>query len=348
MNGRPAVPPGKGQGRDPRQGLLAGDVGGTKTLLALYDPARGVAGGAVRRERFPSGEFGSLEAMVDRFLEEAGTRPAVAVFGVAGPVRGGEARITNLPWTVRAPALEEALGIERVVLLNDLEALAGAVPHLPEVSLETLNPGVPEARGNMAVVAPGTGLGVAFMVWTGGGYRALPSEGGHASFAPRTPVQVELLRFLEGRYGHVSFERICSGSHLPGLYAFLRERGGQEPEWLREALAAVEDPTPVIVEAALAHRAPICEAALDLFVFALGTLVGDLAVTLLPRGGIYLGGGIPPRILERLRRPDFLAAATEKGRFSGLCRQMPLRVVLEPDAVLLGAARRAFVVLEAV
>ncbi|MEA3291045.1 MAG: glucokinase [Pseudomonadota bacterium] len=322
--------------------ILTGDVGGTKTVLALYDPGKGVAGGAVRRARFRSGGYDSLEAMVGEFLRQTGATPKIASFGVAGPVREGRARITNLPWSVNADSLRDAFGMREVLLLNDLEALAVAVPHLAPEEVATLNPGRPEKNGNMVVVAPGTGLGVAFMVWANGRYRARPSEGGHASFAPRTSHQVELLQYLQRRHGHVSFERVCSGAHLPDLLDFLRERGiREEPEWLRRELSRAEDRTPVIVQAALERKAEIYEEALDLFVQALGTLIGDLAVTLLPRGGIYLGGGIPLRILERLRRPDFLDSIKDKGRFSGLCGKMPLHVIMNPEAALQGAARYA-------
>jgi glucokinase len=319
--------------------ILVGDIGGTKTVLALYSREAGIAGGAIRETRFESGGYSSLEAIIDEFLRETRASPAVAGFGVAGPVRNGQSQITNLPWTISARAIGAAFGIPHVHLLNDLEAIAVAVPHLEPRQLHTLNEGSVDPQGNIAVISPGTGLGTAFLVWTGDRYQACASEGGHASFSPRSLQEMELLRYLNGRYEHVSFERICSGSHLPGIYDFLLSQGGYtEPAWLRDELARAADRTPVIVENALAERSDICEATLDTFVRVLGTAVGNLAVTLLPTGGIYLGGGIPPRILARLRQPDFLNAIGDKGRFSALCASMPLHVILDPRAALRGAA----------
>lgn len=319
--------------------ILAGDIGGTKTVLALYSREEGVAGGAIRETRFESGRYSSLEAIIVEFLRDTRASPTAASFGVAGPVRNRQSQITNLPWTISADAIGAAFGIPDVHLLNDLEAIAVAVPHLGPQELHTLNEGAVEPQGNIAVISPGTGLGTAFLVWTGDGYRACASEGGHASFSPRNLQEIELLRYLKGRYGHVSFERICSGSHLPGVYDFFLSQGSYtEPEWLRSELARAVDRTPVIVEVALAERAEICEATLDTFVRVLGTAVGNLAVTLLPTGGIFLGGGIPPRILTRLRQPDFINAIGDKGRFSALCAGMPLHVILDSRAALHGAA----------
>lgn len=319
--------------------FLVGDIGGTKTVLALYSRTGGVADGAVHETRFPSGEYGSLEAIIVEFLDQTRAKPGAACFGVAGPVKGDRAQITNLPWSIDARTIRSAFGIPQVFLLNDLEAIAQAVPHLGANDVHTLNPGAPMPHGTIAVVAPGTGLGTAFLIWTGDRYLACASEGGHAAFSPRNPQQLELLEVLQKQYGHVSFERICSGGDLPNIYDFLRDQGGYlEPDWLRGELAQARDRTPIIVQAALENRADICEATLDIFVHSLGTFIGNLAVTLLPRGGIYLGGGIPPRILDRLRQPDFLGAIADKGRFSGLCASLPVQVIKDPKAALHGAA----------
>ena len=320
--------------------LLGGDIGGTKTVLALYPMERGALGKALHETRFASGRYGRLEDIVAEFLRETGVQPVAASFGVAGPVTDRRhARITNLPWTISADDIGSSFGIRDVYLLNDLRAIAVAVPHLEPDAICTLHRGTPRPRGNIAVVAPGTGLGTAFLVWTGERYIACPSEGGHASFSPRTAQEIGLLEYLQGRYGHVSFERIASGRHLPDIYDFFGERCGYvEPAWLRDALAQAPDRTPVIVQAALANRAAICEATLDLFVHVLATITGNLAVTLLPSGGIYLAGGIPPRILDRLQRPDFLDAIADKGRFSHLTASMPIHVILDPGAALSGAA----------
>lgn len=320
--------------------LLGGDIGGTKTVLALYAIERGVLGEALHETRFASGSYGCLEDIVAEFLRETGAQPVAASFGVAGPVTDRRhARITNLPWTISADNIGSSFGIRDVYLLNDLRAIAVAVPHLEPDAICTLHRGTPRPRGNIAVVAPGTGLGTAFLVWTGERYIACASEGGHASFSPHTAQEIGLLEYLQGRYGHVSFERIASGRHLPDIYDFFSERCGYvEPGWLRDALSQAPDRTPVIVRTALANRAEICEATLDLFVHVLATITGNLAVTLLPSGGIYLAGGIPPRILDRLQRPDFLDAIADKGRFSHLTASMPVHVILDPGVALSGAA----------
>lgn len=319
--------------------ILAGDIGGTKTVLALYARGQGVGDGPVHEKRYASSKYSSLEAIILEFLRETHAKPDAACFGVAGPVRDQQSQITNLPWTVCAATVRASFGIEKVRLLNDLESIAIAVPHLGAEDLHTLNEGKGVEHETIAVVAPGTGLGAAFLVWTGNGYMACASEGGHASFSPGDLHEIELLKFLKARYGHVSFERICSGSHLPNIYEFLQAQGSfLEPTWLKEALAEATDKTPVIVQAALEEKADICEATLTMFVRLLGLFTGNLAVTLLPRSGIYLGGGMPPRILSRLQQPDFMSAMSDKGRFSALCARMPVHVILDAKAALHGAA----------
>ncbi|MEN8213130.1 MAG: glucokinase [Pseudomonadota bacterium] len=319
--------------------ILAGDIGGTKTVLALFSIEEGVAGGALHETRFESGKYSSLEAIIVEFLRETGAKPVAASFGVAGPVKEQHAQITNLPWTIDAETIRTSFSLPDVFLLNDLEAIATAVPHLEKEDLGTLNQGEVIDGGNIAVVAPGTGLGTAFLIWCGDHYKACASEGGHVSFSPCNLQQMELLKYLQSRYGHVSFERICSGSHLPNIYDFfIAQNSFLEPDWLREELAEAADRTPVIVQNALEQKADICVATLDMFVQILGTVIGNMAVSLLPRGGIYLGGGIPPRILERLQQPDFLSAIADKGRFSALCSSMPVHVILDPKAALRGAA----------
>lgn len=319
--------------------ILVGDIGGTKTVLALLPKEQGVADGMLHETRFESGKYSSLEAIIVEFLRETRARPVAASFGVAGPVKEQHAQITNLPWVISAETIRSSFNIPDVYLLNDLESTATAVPHLGKGDLHTLNEGSTTRNGNISVIAPGTGLGTAFLVWTGDGYKACASEGGHTSFSPRNLQEMELLKYLQRRYGHVSFERVCSGSQLPNIYDFFKEHKSYlEPEWLREELAQATDRTPIIVQAALEQKADICEATLDMFVHILGTVVGNMAVALLSTGGIYLGGGIPPRILERLQRPDFLSAITDKGRFSSLVAGMPVHVILDPKAALHGAA----------
>lgn len=318
--------------------ILAGDVGGTKTVLALIAPGRGVKD-PVREQRFPSAQFGSLEDIVARFLAESDCSVDAASFGVAGPVIKRSAKITNLPWRIDADATTERFAFPQVHLLNDLQAIAVAVPHMEVDDLVSLNAGRAEPEGVKAVIAPGTGLGEAFLVWAGDGYRACPTEGGHASFAPVSHEQVEQLACLEARFGHVSFERACSGSGVPNLYEFLSATGRyEEPEWLRQELTAAADRTPVILTAGLERRAQICVATLDLFARILGGVVGNMALQVFATGGLYLGGGIPPRILARLQQPDFLTFVRRKGRFSEWLTNIPIDVIGDSKAALHGAA----------
>ncbi|NDY70712.1 glucokinase [Desulfobacter hydrogenophilus] len=323
--------------------MLAGDIGGTKTMLAVYADRTQVPANPVHEIRFKSADYPSFETIVQEFLDQTGAKPQAACFGVAGPVKDRHSRITNLPWNIDADEIEQACGIPKISLINDLKAIAVSVPHLGKDSLSTLNPGIADPKGNKAVIAPGTGLGVAFLVWAGARYHAFASEGGHTAFSPRDAQDLKLLKFLTRRYGHVSFERVCSGSHLPCIYEyFLENKIFPEPAWLGEKLDAAMDKTRVIVETALENKADICEATLDMFVRALGAVTSNMAVTLLPTGGIYLGGGIPPRILKRLAQPDFLGRIADKGRFSSLCANMPVHVILDPQAALHGAAWYGF------
>lgn len=318
--------------------LLVGDIGGTKTALAVVsgdaDPRSPLA-----QATFPSSGYPSLEAIVREFLAGTSLKVDRASFGVAGPVIGSQATITNLPWIVDAVRLRQELGLRSVRLVNDLVAMATAVPHLTEEDLLTLNPGRGDPHGAIAVIAPGTGLGEAFLTWDGTRYRAHPSEGGHADFAPRTPRERDLLAHLEARGGHVSYERVCSGLALPHLYAFLRDTGAYpEPPWLARDLAHAPDPTPVIVRAALDRRCDLAGETLRLFVSILGAEAGNLALKVLATGGVYLGGGIPRRIVPFLQEGTFLRAFSAKGRLSRLLEQVPVHVIVNPAVGLLGAA----------
>jgi glucokinase len=266
---------------------------------------------------------------------------------VAGPVVAGEARITNLPWVMHEEQLRKALHLRSVSLLNDLEAIAYAVPALQPDDLHTLNAGQPEPHGTLGVIAPGTGLGEAFLTWQTTHYRAHPSEGGHADFAPTTRSELDLLRYLLDRLDHVSYERVCSGKGLPNIYGFLKDSGfAPEPSWLAAQLAAADDPTPIIVNVAVdaaarpAGQPPctLCEATVDMFVSILGAQAGNLALTMMATGGIFVGGGIPPRILAALEQPRFMEAFRHKGRFVDLLNRVPVHVILNPRAALLGAA----------
>lgn len=327
--------------------LLAGDIGGTKTNLALFSRERGPYT-PLTKETFPSGHYPSLEALAKEFLGSVNTRIDRASFGVAGPVVEGRARITNLPWEMEEERLSAALSVPSVSLLNDLEAIAHAVPSLHGNDIHTLNPGTPVNHGAIGVIAPGTGLGEAFLAWDGSRYRVHASEGGHSDFAPINDLQVEMLRFLLARGDglepasrHVSYERVCSGKGMPNIYTFLRETGRYpEPPWLTERLAESFDPSPVITQAALSAEEgnEICRATLEIFVAILGAEAGNLALKLMANGGIYIGGGIPPRILHILDDGHFMRAFLAKGRLAGILRNIPVHVILNPEVALFGAA----------
>ncbi|MGD8543367.1 MAG: glucokinase [Desulfobacteraceae bacterium] len=323
--------------------VLAGDIGGTKTHLAVFAPGSDVRN-PFREKTYASGRYASLEALAREFLTAIDAQVERASFGVAGPVVAGRARITNLPWVMEEAQLAEALGLASVHLLNDLEAIAGAVPALRETDQVVLNRGQAASGGAVAVIAPGTGLGEAFLVRDGTRYRAQPSEGGHADFAPNSALQAELLNHLQQRFGHVSWERVCSGSGLPNIYDFLKASGhAPEPDWLAASLAAADDRTAVIVRAALDAGRPcrLCRTTLETFVAILGAEAGNLALKVMATGGVYLGGGMPPRILPALGDGIFMEAFADKGRMAPLLKQMPVHVITNPKAALWGAARRA-------
>lgn len=323
--------------------ILAGDIGGTKTNVALFTAERGPHYPLVEAT-FPSANYGSLEAILAEFLAANPAPVEVGCFGVAGPVVENRAEITNLPWVIDAAQLAVALGTPTVYLINDLKAIAQAVPYLDADDIETLNPGAPVVEGAIAVIAPGTGLGEAFLTYDRGRYRAHPSEGGHSSFAPTTPTEADLLQYMLEQHNHVSYERVCSGIGIPNIYAFFRDRVfKRETPGIAEQLAAAKDPTPVIVNGALnpASPCPVCTATLDCFLGIFGSETGNLALKVLATGGVYLGGGIPPRLLPQLRGGRFLSAMQNKGRFRELMERTPVHVILNPKAGIFGAAAYA-------
>lgn len=327
--------------------VLAGDIGGTKTILALFTGEKeGMR--LIREAVYPSPLYRDLEAVLKEFLQGNEIPPRRACFGVAGPVLQGRSETTNLPWIVDAGEISRLFAIPSVALLNDLEATAYGVLALTEEDCFILNKGKPEAspsetgaRGNKAVISAGTGLGEVILFWNGSAYQPSASEGGHSDFAPRAPLQVALLEFLWREYPSVSYERILSGPGLFNIYRFLMESGhGEEPSWLAERLAG-EDPAAVISEVALRGVDDLCVKALDFFVSVYGAEAGNLALKALATGGIYLGGGIAPKILEKLRDGTFMRAFVDKGRFCDLMRWTPVRVILNEKVPLLGAAHYA-------
>lgn len=321
--------------------ILAGDVGGTKTHLALYRAGDG-AGAALADRVFATADFASLESVCEAFLAGAGGAADVACFGVAGPVIGGRAHATNVPWLMDEAALARGLKIGRVWLINDLEATAYGMLYLGESQVAVVQRGErPPPGANAAVIAAGTGLGEAILAAEGAGWRALASEGGHCAFAPRGEEQIGLLRFLAAEFGHVSFERVLSGPGLVNIYRYLKQSmAGAEPQWLAERLGA-EDHGAVISEVALAGRDPRCVHALELFVAIYGAEAANLALKTLALGGVYVAGGIAPKILPMLERGEFIRAFLDMGRLGELLRKIEVRVCLDPAAALSGARHLA-------
>jgi glucokinase len=319
--------------------ILAGDVGGTKTNLGLFEP--GPPPRLARLETLPSRDFPTFEDVLGAFLRTGGPGVAAAAFGIAGPVRGGVADPTNLAWTVDARRLAERLGLGSVTLLNDLEATAWALEGLGPEGAAVLLEGAPGASGNQAILAAGTGLGEATLLREGGRTVPVASEAGHADFAPHTDLEIDLLRHLRGRFGRASYERVLSGPGLLNVYEFLRDReGGEEPRWLSEALAQ-GDPAAAISLAAQQGRSELCVRALELFAGAYGAEAGNLALRALATGGVFLGGGIAPKILPWLRGEPFRRGFLDKGRLSWIVEATPVKVILDDRAALVGAARRA-------
>jgi glucokinase len=319
--------------------ILAGDVGGTKTVLAVLDPAKGMS--IVREAILPSREIESLESAVEAFLLGAPRlKVSAACVGVAGPIVDGHCVGTNLPWEIHERRLAVAANAP-ARLVNDLEAAAHGVLTLPHEKFLVLQAGTPKPGGNMALIAAGTGLGQAYMVPDGQGYRVVPSEGGHADFAPRDELQVDLLRFLRAEFGHVSWERVLSGPGLANVYRFLQTRAGHAaPDWLRERLQR-EDHGVVVGEVGLSGRDPVCAEALDLFVSIYGAQAGNLALETLALGGLVVGGGIAPKIRAKLSAGPFMTAFSAKGRLDSLLSSVPVKVALDPRAPLWGAAHLA-------
>jgi len=320
--------------------VLAGDIGGTKTVMALFSREKGPLH-PLHEISYASSAYPGLDAIIEDFFSHSKTTAPIACFGVAGPVREGRAVITKLPWQPDARRLQESHGFARAILINDLAATGYALPNLAHSDFLIINSGIQTLEGALGIIAPGTGLGEAVFTWDGSRYLAVPSEGGHSDFAPQSEIEIELLRFLNKKYDHVSYDRICSGRGLPDIYAFFRSMDpSAEPEWLAEELAAADDPAPVIVSAALTAggQCEICRQTLELFVSILGAEAGNLALKGLTTGGMFLGGGIPPRILPALKEEKFMKSFTGKGRMSYLMQDIPVKVILNPKAALIGAA----------
>jgi glucokinase len=319
--------------------ILAGDIGGTNARLAYFQTQTGNLR-LVSERIFPSREYHELGEIVSKFLQDADTRPEVACFGIAGPVRNGRVETSNLPWIIEQSRLAKQIQLPATLLINDLEANAWGIGALSPGDLTPLNQ-VGAAVGNQAVIAPGTGLGEAGLFWNGSQHQVFACEGGHADFAPQGDLQVELLQFLASRYGHVSYERILSGPGLVNVYEFLRKQGcGEEPAGFAAQIAG-EDAAAAISHAALSGANPLAERALDLWITVYGAEAGNLALKTMATGGIFLSGGISPKILSKLAGPAFMDAFRAKGRLRPLLEAIPVQVVTNDKAGLLGAARCA-------
>jgi len=320
--------------------ILAGDVGGTHTRLAFFDVSNGHLR-PVSVSVFPSREYRGLDEIVTKFVGDAHVHPDAACFGVAGPVRSGRVETSNLPWIVESKRLADELSLGKAMLINDLEANAWGIPALDAKDVVLLNPIKGNPIGNQAVIAAGTGLGEAGMYWDGVQYHIFACEGGHADFAPRNELEIELLGYLAARYGHVSFERVVSGPGLVNILYFLRDtKRGIEPKWLKEEMLR-GDPAAAISRAALEGRCALCQQALKMFISAYAAEAGNLALKLMATGGVYVGGGIAPKILPKLTGPCFMQSFVGKGRMQPLLESIPVRVIINEETALMGAARCA-------
>lgn len=322
---------------------LAGDLGGTKTVLGLFRPA-GERLVPVSESTYPSQDSGTFDALLDRFLHEHSPGPLqAACFGVAGTVVDGRCETTNLPWILEERALSDRLGTPRAKLINDLEATGFGMLFLPPEELESLNSrAAPQRSSNRAVIAAGTGLGEALLYWDGTRYHPIASEGGHGDFGPHTDLEIELLRYLRNRFGgHVSYERVLSGPAFSNIYDFLRARGHTPEAPGVAARLAHGDRNATIAQLGLAGEDPLCAEAVDLFCAIYGAEAGNLALRGVAIGGVYVGGGIAPKLLPALRRGGFLASFVDKGRFRDFLEAIDVRVVLNPKAALIGAAHYA-------
>jgi glucokinase len=319
--------------------LIAGDIGATTTRLALISAQTGPRH-FIAEQEFHTADYKGLQPVVEAFLANTGGRADAACFDVAGPVIGGRAHLTNLPWEFDEAALCRDLRLQHVTLLNDLHAIAHAVPHLLQEEMVVINAGKVVEHSAIAVMAPGTGLGEAFLIWGGKNYIACSSEGGHADFGPTNPTQVGLLAFLTARYRHAAYERVCAGSGMPDVYDYVRSLDpAAELPAFAALLQAATDRTPPILEAALngAANNPLAAQTLRIMIDVWGAEAGNLALKVLSTGGVYFAGGLPPRLLPQLKDGAFMQAFCAKGRFADLLRAMPVCVVAV-NAALLGAA----------
>lgn len=321
--------------------ILAGDIGGTKTHLGVFQ-AKDRKVTRIMQEHFSSQEFPDLESLVQSFLEKHDIKVEHACFGIAGPVINNRCKTINLPWVFDADEAARLLGLEKIWLINDLEGNAHGISQLKEHEFTVLHEGEPNASGNACVVSVGTGLGEAGLFWNGEDYVPFASEGGHADFAPRTDEEIELLRYLRRYHHHVSYDRVLSGTGLYAIYSFLRDtKRCPEPGWIADGLAAASDRAAAISKFAMEDKAEICVKALDIFIDIYGAEAGNAALRFMAYGGVFIGGGIAPKICTRMQESRFLESFFDKGRVRSILERMPVKIIMNNQTALIGAARCA-------
>lgn len=323
--------------------ILVGDIGATRTRLAAYQ-SEGSRLDCVVQKTYASQEYSGLSDVLPLFIRGEGIGVHSACFGVAGPVRGGRSKISNLPWTIDSRELAKQLKLNSVGLLNDLEAYAYGIDALESKDFVAISEGSDDAEGNRAVISARTGLGMAGLYWDGFRHHPFACEGGHADFAPTNDLQRELLAYLQKKYGRVSCERILSGPGIRNIYEFLRDSHKyEEPAWLRDQLAASHDPSPVISQVGLEGKAPICQQTLAMFVSIFGAETGNCALRYMTTGGIFIGGIIAAKVVGKMKDSGFMEAFLDKGRMEALLKDMPVKIILNDDCGLIGAARYTLV-----
>ncbi len=319
--------------------ILAGDIGATRTRLAAFQ-TEGNKLQCVVEKTYKSEEHDGLREIIDTFVKNEGIPVHSACFGVAGPVRAGRSKISNLPWTIDSRELASQLRLNSVGLINDLEAYAYGIDALESKDFVTLSDGIEDAEGNRVVISARTGLGVAGLYWDGFRHHPFPCEGGHADFAPKNELEAELAQYLRRKYGHVSCERILSGPGIKNIYDFLRDaEKAEEPAWLQKQMSEAPDPPALISQLALEHKAAICDQTLNIFVSVYGSETGNCALNFLATGGIFIGGSIAAKIVPRMQDPVFMNSFLDKGRMRALLADMPVKIVANDDSGIIGAAR---------
>jgi glucokinase len=319
--------------------ILAGDIGATRTRLAAFE-TEGNRLQCVIEKTYPSQQHDGLSVILAEFIKTEGIPVHSACIGVAGPVRGGRSKISNLPWIIDSRELAQQLKLSSVGLLNDLEAYAYGIDALESKDFVTLGQGAEDAEGNRAVISARTGLGMAGLYWDGFRHHPFACEGGHADFAPRNDLEMELLAYLQKKYGRISYERILSGPGIRNIYDFLRDtHKADEPEWLRKQMDTTSDPPALISQLALEGKAAICDQSLSIFVSVFGAETGNAALKFMSTGGIFIGGSIAAKIVPKMKDPAFMQAFLDKGRMETLLKDMAVKIVLNDDCGIIGAAR---------